>query len=332
MTTLIIGSTGFIGGTITQELLLTGVPVRAMYRKFIPPDLVDLPVEWFAADVQDPISLQYAMEGCDSIYLCTGYQSTNPDESQRVRMVNHEGTINVIEVARKMGIRRIVYTGSVVGLGVNPKAGELANEDVSFNLGRLKSIYAQSKREAELAVEQYVADGMDIVRVYPGFCVGPGDRHLKSSGLILAYLRRLLPGYLSGRICQVDVRDAAHAHILAMNQGKKGARYLIPGHNVTYENIVKTLARVTGRRAPSIRVPHTALSVTGIALERLAKRPLIDSIFAEMLRYTWWYDGSKASLELGIEYRPLENSYYDAIAWFYSQNIISRSQAGKVLL
>jgi dihydroflavonol-4-reductase len=332
MTILVTGGTGFIGSAILRELAFFGVPVRAIYRKFVPPDLADLQVEWIAGDILDPVSLRYALEGCDQVYHIAGYRGMRSQEEEVIHATNVEGTKNIFEAALAMGVHRVVYTASLMGLGVNPHGSPPANEEVVYNLENVQSPFMRAKHEAELVVADFVERGLDIVSVYPGFCAGPGDRHINSSRLILAYLRGLLPGYPSGGLCQVDVRDVAHVHVLAMQQGSTGQKYLVPGHNVTHQAVFTTLARITGRRAPTMQIPVAMLAIGGQVMGRITKNSLIDPTTIELLHYTWWYDDTLSRKTFGIEYRPLELTLRDATVWFANRGYIRQSQAGKALI
>ncbi len=330
MTTLVTGGTGFIGGAVARELAGMGEAVRVLARKGEPEDPAQqIPgVEWVAGDLLDRVSVRYAVEGCDRVYHIAGHVSTHPSENAVVRAVNVEGTVNLFEEALAQRVRRVVYTGSIFALGVGADSAAPVDESVAYNLGNLRATYFRAKREAELVVPDYGMRGLDIVTVYPGFCAGPGDRHLTSSRLLVAYLRRQLPAYLPGGLCQVDVRDAAHAHVLAMTRGKVGERYLATGHNVTYRGIFQRLAHITGRTPPTLRLPIAPLGLAGAALERLSAKPLLDSGVVQLLHHTWWYNDFKARRDLGIEYRPLEDTYADAVAWFLQHGVITAKQAG----
>src|SRR5579883_910439 len=198
MAVLVTGATGFIGSAVLREVAASGERVRAFSRKGEPedPELLVPGVEWVAGDLLDRVSIRYALEGCDRVYHIAGHISTHPRERRLVRDINVEGALNLFEEALNAQVRRVVYTGSIFALGVGRAGAEPADESVTYNLQRLRLPYARAKRQAELAVQDFIRRGLDIVTVYPGFCAGPGDRHLTSSRLLVAYLRHQLPGYL----------------------------------------------------------------------------------------------------------------------------------------
>lgn len=331
MTSLVTGATGFIGSAVVRAAVAAGESVRALMHRSQPEDADrQLPdVEWVTGDLLDRAALRQAMAGCDQVYHIGGAIETQARAREYVHAVNVTGAVNIFDLALELGVRRAVYTGSIFALGLGDDPAQPADESVTYNLAHLRSPYIRAKREAELLAREYQARGLDLVTVYPGFCAGPGDRHLTSSRLIVAYLRRQLPGYLPGGLCQIDVRDAAQAHVLAMQRGQAGARYLVPGHNVTYRAIFATLARLIGRQPPSLRLPLAPLDLAGDVLERFSHHPLLDRGVAQLLHHTWWYNDTRARADLGITYCPLEETFAEAIAWFLAHGIITSRQAGK---
>ena len=321
MATLVIGGTGFIGSAIVRELVALNVPVRATCRRGEPraPEIAALPAEWIAADLLDPISIRYAMEGCDRVFFCAGNIDLRQRDATYIHETHVQGAKVVFQAALDAGVRRLVFTSSIFALGLGPKGGPLADESIAYNLDDLRSPYIRAKREAELLAQDYSTQGLDIITLYVGFCAGPGDRNRTSSRLLLTYINGWLPITLSGGLCQVDVRDVAHAQILAMDRGEPHGRYLITGHNVTYEQVFDELSTLTGRRRLPMTLPNAPLHPLASALEKVNHRLPLDYGTAELLRSTWWYDDSKARLELVIAYRPLVATYADTIAWFVAQ-------------
>ncbi len=321
MTTLVIGGSGFIDSALVRELALLGDPVRATCRRGEPrdPDLATLPVQWVAADLLDPPSLRYALEGCDRVYYCAGFTGTRRDDAKQIFETNQQGLLNFLTIAHSTQPERVVYVGSVFGLGVSEKGQPPANEHIVYNLEHLRAPYFRACRAAELVMQEAIAQGLYAIAVYPGFCVGPGDLHRSSMRHLLAYLRWRLPVSIPGGICQIDVRDAAHGLVLAMQHGRSGERYLLPGYNVTYYELFAQFARAARRRPPVVQIPTLPVRLVARLAERTSRRPLLDSTIAEILPYTWWYDDTKMRHELGLVYRPLENSLQDTVAWLKAQ-------------
>ena len=118
-----------------------------------------------------------------------------------------------------------------------------------------------------------------------------------------------------GGICLMDVRDAAQAHVAAMEQGAVGRRYLATGHNVTLEDLFQRLGHLTGRQPPFLRLPPSLGIPLAAVAERLNVVPAIDQAQARLMARHWWYDSSRAQKELGIQFRPLNETLAATVAW-----------------
>ncbi len=332
MPSLVIGGTGFIGSWITRELLAKGETVFATCRRGLPRDaeLAALPVKWVAADVLDPPSIRYAMENCEYVYDASGAISMGSQQKNSVYETNYVGAMNVLKAAKDMRIKRLTRIGSIFGLGSTKKDLIPVNESAEFNLKHFHIPYFRAKRDIELAIPQFLDEGLNVVSVFPGFCSGPNDAHISSSQFIVAALQNKIPGYFKGGICQIDVRDAAEGMIQAMYHGKTGEKYLVTGYNITYKEIMQTLAKVTGRRLSQTQLPLGMVELFCRSFDFIGS-PYFNTGMALILQRTWWYDDTKAKLEFGAVYRSLESSYTDAIRWFLHNKYLTPAQAGKIV-
>ena len=318
MTTLITGASGFIGSWIARLLAREQTALRLLLRPgSCPPPLDGVSVEVVEGDLLDRASLQRAMQGVREVYHAAGIISFRRRDAALVRQVNYEGAVNLFKAALEAGVERVVYTASIFALGCAKDARHPAREDSPFNVPDLLDIpYLRAKYDAELAAQEAVKDGLPLIRLYPGLCLGPGDVKLSSSAAIAEWMRGRLPAVISGGgICLVDVRDAAAAHIAAMRRGSIGRRYLAHGHNVTLTDLFHRLERLTGRPAPRLHLPLWA----GLPLARLAEwvnySPALDSAQARLMARYWWYDSSLAQRELGVTFRPLDETLTDTVNW-----------------
>lgn len=318
MTTLITGATGFIGGWIARLLHDAGEPLRALVRPHSNrDDLSAMNIDLIEGDLQDAASLDRALEGVTRMYHAAGWISFKPRDAHRVRDINFTGTVNLMNAALAHGVERVVYTASIFGLGAAEGPDQLATEATGFNRPRLESIpYLKAKLDAEAAVQGVIDQGLSVVRLYPGLCLGPGDTNRSSSGAIDSWLNGKLPAILTGGgICLMDVRDAATAHIAAMTHGTPGEKYLATGYNVTLPDLFERLSVITGRPAPRLRLPASmALPFTGIA-EWLGMLPGFEHAELRLMAHHWWYDSCKAIEELGVRFRPLDDTLRETVEW-----------------
>src|SRR5262249_14538889 len=131
-----------------------------------------------------------------------------------------------------------------------------SDETATWNFDRhdLSDAYAITKRQSEDVVER--ATEIDAVVVNPTFMFGPRDARPSSGQLIVDVVRHRAPGWPPGYNNSVDVRDVARGMIAAWHKGKRGERYILGGHDMTYRDVMRAIARVAGVRPPLFRVPE----------------------------------------------------------------------------
>ncbi|HEY82500.1 MAG TPA: NAD-dependent epimerase/dehydratase family protein [Dehalococcoidia bacterium] len=224
MLTLVTGGTGFIGQRLVKRLLERGERLRLLVRKTsnLTP-FSGQPVEFAYGDVTDRPSVEAALTGCSHLYhLANVYDWWLPDYSLYYR-VNVEGTRNVLEAALAAGVEKVVYTSSMVAL---PGAsGEVFNETTPHR-GYFVCEYERTKYLGEQIARELAEKGLPVVCVLPTGVYGPGDTKVMGR-LLAAYLKRRLPALINIRTNIVYVDDVVEGHILAMERGKVGERYLL---------------------------------------------------------------------------------------------------------
>jgi dihydroflavonol-4-reductase len=283
------GGRGFIGGHVVRALEHAGHDVRR---------------EW--VDVRDAAGLQRAVRDCEAVvHVAALYSYTAP--VAEFEAINVGGTLNVIAACRAAGVRRLVHTSSAGTCG--PVPGRVATEEDSPPQWELEVPYKRTKLEAERLVLAAAADGLDALCVNPTTPIGEGDDAPTPTG-------RMVRGVASGRyratlrsggLNLVDVRDVAHGHVLALERGRAGERYILGGTaNLTLTEVFALIARAAGRRPPRIRLPYAA--VQGLALVRLANAHEV-----ALARLPAWFSSAKAQRELGYEPAPIERAVKAAL-------------------
>jgi dihydroflavonol-4-reductase len=317
---LVTGAPGFLGAHIVRTLVQRGVTVRGWARPGEPRDnLEGLPIEIIEGDVRDPERALAAVQGIDTVFHAAAiYESWAPDPTLMYD-VNLRGTFNVLEAARRVGAR-VVYTASVVALG-RPAPGKLADEDTPYEAWEVDFPYSRSKYLSMRLAEDFAAWGLDVRIVCPGYVMGPGDRTPTPSGqLLLALAQGKAPGWTPGGIAYVDVRDAAEGHVRAAERGQAGRRYVVSGHNIDNKALLQVVSRAAGRRGLAIRVPRLVVIAAARVMQRIAlaqgKRP---DLAVPMLAFGMrecFFDNRRAREELGLRFRPFEDTVADSLAWF----------------
>jgi dihydroflavonol-4-reductase len=332
MATLVTGATGFLGGHLVRASVDRGEDVRVLVRPQTDPrDLRELPVEIVAGDLQEPETITAAMRGIDRVYHAAAKVDVTASSDLGMSQLNSDGTRNVLEAAWRAGVERVVYTSSVGAIGACANHERLTENDAYC--GRGTSLpYARSKVLADQIAMQFVERGLPIVPVYPTLFMGPGDRYLRTSKTILTFLKGRAPAYIAGGFGCSDVRDIATGHVLAMERGRLGRRYILGGWNVTWREFYLLLEQITGIRAPTLRVSpalaHVIATVTKWIAPIRGKQPVVTHGDVETGRLHWFYDYTRAREELGFHCRPLVETLRDAVDWLRREILEPKPESG----
>ena len=329
MKVLVTGATGFIGGNLARELWRRGDDVRALVRpdsnRLTIEDTGIVPVE---GDILDRHSVDRAVQGCEGVVQVAAAYTFWSRDPAGVSRTNVAGTMNVLEAARQAGVSRTVYTSTVGTVGL-PKDG-LGDEDTYLDPKSLHGHYKKSKYRAEQEALAFAAAGMPLVVVNPTAPVGPWDVKPTPTGkMILDFLRRKVPAYLKTGMNLVDVADVVEGHILALEKGKSGERYILGNRNVSLKEIFDILSSLTGLSAPRIRAPYWLVVGIGYAdrfLEGtlLRREPAIpvEGILAS--KTPAYVSCEKAVRELGQPQHPIEDALKQAVDWFTDHGYVDK--------
>lgn len=319
----ILGATGFIGGQIARAAVAQGWQVRGLRRR---PEAVgaigDLEIEWVSGDLADPASLVAAMRGCPLVFHAAGYypqRARNVWETMRYGVTTMR---NVLAAAATAGVKRVVYTSALTTVGPSADSARLANEQDLYTPGSIQEPYFEVKWMMEMEALRATVQGLPVVVVLPTLVLGPGDVKPTTGVLLLMAARGRIPGYVEGAINVVDVRDVAAGHIAAAARGKPGQRYILGGHNVTFQEMLAVMAQVAGRKPPRAR-----LSPRLVQAVAQAGGPLRISGIHHLRALHLWQplDTTRARQELGLAAPiPFEQTCYDALAWFHEHGYIKK--------
>ena len=284
----VTGASGFVGSHVAAALRAHGAEVR------------DERVE-----LLDPAALERALAGCDAVvHVAARYSYDAP--AGELERVNVTGTENVLRACRAAGVRRLVHTSTAGTCG--PVRGRLATEEDGPPAYELTVPYKRTKLEAERRVLAAVREGLDAVVVNPTAPVGEGDRKPTPTGRMIAGVASgRIPAYVASGLNVVDVRDVALGHVLALERGRRGERYLLGGVNLTLADLFAAIARIAGRSRPRVKVPYPV--TVGAAQLGLANRDEV-----RLARMPMFFSSAKAERELGYRPGPVEPALARAVA------------------
>jgi dihydroflavonol-4-reductase len=322
MKTFITGGTGFVGSAVIRKLLAEGHAIRALVRPGTNTRMLDgLPIECVSGDLSSVSALQEAMTGCEwvfhvaALYAYWGYTWDEFYQS------NVEGTRRVLETAAKTNVKRIIHTSSIAALGI-PRDGTPGTEDTPVTIKDMLSDYKRSKFLAEEVVREFVAKGLPVVTVNPAAPVGLGDHKPTQTGkMIVDFLNDKMPAYVDTGLTIVDVDDVANGHLLAMEKGKIGERYILGGENLSLKQVLDLLAEVSGLPKVRARIPRAIALVwayldTGLARLNSIHIPAATPAAVRVSSKKEYFSSAKAMRELGYTYIPASDALRKAVEWY----------------
>ena len=336
MRVLLTGGTGFVGCHTAAALVTAGHELRMLVRSpdRVAPALEPLGVdpggvETVAGDATDPASVRAAAAGCDATLHAAAVYSLDPRRGGEVTRVNAAAAETVLRAAAEAGHDPVVHVSSYVALLPRTSAAPL---DGDAPVGAVTFPYAGSKAASEIVARGLQAEGAPVAITYPGMVWGPDDPHLgETSRLALAALAGRLPALPPGIAPVSDVRDVAAVHAALMAPGRGGRRDVASGENLPIVEIMRSAVRVTGRRLPVVAVPAGAAAVAGRLGQALGRAGL-DLLSAR--EATWLgsqagpADPSGAIRDLGVAFRPAEDSIRDTVRWLHAAGHLSARRAG----
>ncbi len=333
--TLVTGASGFLGSHVVRQLVARGERVRVLLRPSSQRRALDgLEVEYAWGDLRDRAALRAALRGIRRVFhVAADYRLWAP-HPREIYESNVSGTRNLLAAAADAGVERFLYTSSVATIAV-PRPGALPNEATQTRLQEMIGHYKRSKWLAEQEALAASQRGLPVVIVNPTAPVGPGDWKPTPTGrIILDFLRGQMPAYVDTGLNLVPVEDAAAGHLLALERGRAGERYILGGENLTLREILVLLAQIAGRPAPRLRLPHWAALLAAwvdAGLARLtARAPRVPLEGVRMARHRMFVDDSRARRELGFAPGPVAAALERAVRWYEVNGYVPGSVARSV--
>jgi dihydroflavonol-4-reductase len=322
MTTLVTGASGFVGSAVARALADRGHQLRLLVRANSDRrNLAGLPADVVVGDLTDPASLDAAAAGCRYVvHVAADYRLWVPDPQAMLR-ANVDGAVAMMRAAARGGAERIVHTSSVAALG-QIGDGTPADEATPTDEADFVGIYKRSKYLAEKAVLDLARiESLPIVVVNPAAPVGPRDIKPTPTGkMILDAAAGRVPAYIDTGLNVVHVDDVALGHVLALEKGRVGERYVLGGENMLLKDILGLVADVVNGRPPMIRLPEAVVWPVAFVMEKLAPilgiAPMMTRDHLKMARKKMFYASAKAGAELGYQPRPVRLAIEDAVSWF----------------
>jgi UDP-glucose 4-epimerase len=247
MKILVTGGSGFIGSHVVDKLRAKGVGVR-VFEATMPTFRND--IEYYQGSILDLSALAFAMNGIDAVMHLAAIADVKDvyNDPHYSESINVRGTINVLEAARRAGVKRIVY-GSTTWV-----YSEAASNDVDemTPLHAPSHLYTATKLAGEYYCQSYSKlYGMGVTILRYGIPYGPRAR---DGAVIPIFVRKALNGEpltIAGDGSQfrkfVYVEDLAEGNVLALQSVAKNKIYNLDGsQKITIKQIAETIKKVIG--------------------------------------------------------------------------------------
>jgi dihydroflavonol-4-reductase len=318
----ITGATGFVGGHVARQYAAEGACLRLLTRQTSRLDsLAGIDAEMVKGDLREPEKLRSALSGCDAlVHVAADYRLWVRDPKQ-MYAANVDGTRELLKLAREVGIQRVVYTSSVATMGFKTD-GTIVNEETPVSLTDMIGHYKRSKFLAELEAIQAAKAGQHVIILNPTTPIGPGDAKPTPTGrIIVDFLNKKFPAYVDTGLNLVDVAEVARMHMVALERGTPGERYILGGENLTLKQILDRMSAITGLPSPKRKVPHSVAmgfaffdeTITG-KLRGKEPRATVEAV--RMGKKMMFASSAKAERELGFQVVPVYPALRAAIDWF----------------
>lgn len=341
--TLVTGANGFIGSHLVRALVERGHKVKALVRAGADlRQLEGLPtseVRVAVGDLRIVDRVYAAMSSCDRVFHVAAQVSTSERDRAKIIRSSVEGTSATLEAARRAGIEKIVVTSSVFALGATD-GPEPMDESHPFNVANANA-YAEAKRAAEALALARAASGLPVVVVNPAMVVGPGDWRPTGTGQMLLDYLKTSPAFkvpvIPGGLNFVGVNDVVRGHILAMEKGRVGERYILGGEDLTYHQLYTRLSDITGLAEPGAELSrgNAQWRARWAAVRAALGGPapafsaeLVANYFGRFLYVT----SEKARTELGYTSEPVGAAFVEALRWYMQRGYVPESASRRVRL
>ncbi len=321
MKVFITGASGYIGHQLALAAAERGYAVAALVRSLRSPLLPHHPnIQFFQGDITNADSIKNAIAGCEAVFHAAALTQFWHRNRSLFTQINVEGTRNVLEAAVKHGVKKFVFTSSCAVLG---PSGEKPLTESDPRLTPFENDYEVSKFQAEELVKEYGAKGLHTVIVSPPRVYGPG---LATKGNPIGKLVRdtvkrgiaFMPAADEVVGNYAFVGDVVAGHLLALDKGRNGEKYILGGENVSYRQLFETIALASGRKLKIVALPVAVLKMWAAAVSGiyflLGRQTHLSIKVVERLVQNRALSTEKAVRELGYSITPFRRGMEMTIA------------------
>ena len=317
MTSLVLGASGFLGSHITRQLAESGEAVRVVARPSSSLAAIEgLDVEVTRGDLGDPTVLAAAMRGVDDVYYCIVDARAWIRDQRALVATNVDLLRTVVDVAVGAGLRRFLYTSTLITMSGNAPS----------------CAYVDSRVAGERIVLDAVRErGLPAVALCVATTYGRGDLLPTPHGrMVYDVALGRMPFYIRAAGTDVvGIEDAAAAFLLAADAGRIGERYLVAERQMTMREVFEVGAEAAGVEPPRRGLsPSTLLAAgaLGEAWSALSRRDVrLTRTSVRLMQARTSLDGSATREALGWTPRPTPDAIREGVLDYLVRRAARRS-------
>ena len=317
---LITGGTGFLGAHLVRQFIASGERNLRLMASRVPQSITDAGVEAAAGSVTNRDDVAAAVSNASVIFHLAGKVSRDDNDAAEMNKIHVQGTRLLCEAAKEAGVQTMVLASSsgTIAVGEDEEVFDETYPQPVELISRW-AYYASKYYQERTALAEFDGDGRKLVILNPTLLLGPDDERLSSTKIVLDFLGRKIPYCPGGGLSMVDTRDVATTFINSVEKGQHQERYLLGSANMTFEEFFGRLERLSGVRAPALKVPKKVATAGSNLIESVfqnwGKASPVASKEVDQAEHFWYFDSTRAKEELGFEPRDPQETLNDTIKY-----------------
>lgn len=317
----VTGGSGHLGANLVRQLLAAGHEVKCLVHKDVR-SLEGLEIEMVHGDLLSVDDMASNMRGCDVVFHSAAFVAVEKANIALMEKINVGGVQSMASAALRQGIEKFIHISSVHAFSQRPTNEPLTESRPLVNSDKAAP-YDRTKSAGQRELQKVIQQGLDATILHPTGILGPYDWKPSRMGMVMLDMcRGKMPIAINAGFNWVDVRDVVSTCISAVDKGRKGQHYLVPGQWAS----MKEISSLCGRK-PWFTMPfwsaYLALPFAAMKSRITGKRPSFSrgSLHALAVQCKD-IPGTLAREELGHHNRPLPETIDDSLNWFRGQGIL----------
>jgi dihydroflavonol-4-reductase len=328
VTFAVTGANGFLGVHIIHHLLETGHKVFAIKRansslseyNLVKNSFSDKQINyenltWVDCELFDMEGLHEVFDKADYVMHLAGSISYLKKDLTRLLEINAEYTANVVNVALKCEVKKLLYCSSIAAISKTTD-GSSVKEDRDWDNEVPHSNYGYTKYLGECEVWRAAEEGLPVVVINPGVILGMGD-WTKGSNKLFKNAQTNFPFYSHGITGWVGVVDVASIALqLCLSEITK-ERFVITSENLSYKQISDYMTRALGTKKPRIEIKGLLYKIAYAIVAAKEILGFSGMLSKETVRASIaqnYFDNSKIKKALDFEFEGMEDVVREVVS------------------